>query len=100
MRQDDETALNDFSSTCSDLISSSKSLYLSNLGNKLNDPMTAAKAYWSILNRFLGKKKIPVILPLLVNGIFETVFSQNQIFLTNSLQINVPLLTTAVLFLT
>ena len=36
--------------------------------------MTGPKAYWSILNRFLGKKKIPVIPPLLVNGIFETVF--------------------------
>ena len=30
-----------------------KEKYLSSLGDKLNDPQTGAKSYWSILNKFL-----------------------------------------------
>ena len=74
MKPEDKNSLNEFSAVCDDLISTSKSSYYSNPANKLNNPMTGPKAYWSILNRFLGKKKIPTIPPLLVNDIFETNF--------------------------
>ena len=43
----------------SDAITKTKEKYISSLGNKLNDPQTGAKSYWSILNKFLQKKKIP-----------------------------------------
>ena len=49
-----------------------KTRYLSCHGNKLNDPQLGSKAYWSILNKFLHKKKIPLIPPLLVNNSFVT----------------------------
>ena len=47
MRLEDQTTLNNFSYYCSELITSSKSSYYSNLGSKLNNPMTGPKAYWS-----------------------------------------------------
>ena len=34
---------------------------------KLDNPFTAQKAYWSILNNFLGQGKTPNIPPLMVN---------------------------------
>ena len=40
--------------------------------NKLNDPRTGAKSYWSILNKLLQKIKIPLIQPILSNGTFIT----------------------------
>ena len=39
---------------------------------KLNDPQTGAKFYWSILNKFIHKKKIALIPPNLRNGTFVT----------------------------
>ena len=56
--------------TASDLITKSKNAYFLNLGDKLNDPTTSSKSYWSILKRFLNKIKIPSIPPLLVNNKF------------------------------
>ena len=38
----------------------------------MNDPQTGAKSYWSILNKFLLKKKTPLIPPILSNGTFIT----------------------------
>ena len=38
----------------------------------MNDPQTSTKSYWSILNKFLQKKKIPLIPPILSNGTFIT----------------------------
>ena len=55
-------------------ISSSKKKYFEKLANKLRDPHVGPKAYWSILNGFLGKVKIPSIPPLLVDNNFETNF--------------------------
>ena len=34
---------------------------------KLNDLLTSPKTYWSILKRFLNNRKIPALLPVLVN---------------------------------
>ena len=36
--------------------------------DKLNDPKTSAKAYWSILKTLYNGKKIPLIPPILVNN--------------------------------
>ena len=44
------------------------------MNNKLNDWNTASKIYWSILNHFLYRKKIPTISPLLINSKFVSDF--------------------------
>ena len=38
------------------------------LSKKLNDPSTAPKSYWFILNWILNNKKTPSILPIFHNG--------------------------------
>ena len=50
------------------LIIEAKQNYIAKLSSKLDCPDTASETYWSILNRFLNKKKIPHIPPLLVNN--------------------------------
>ena len=74
MRKEDEVVLNNLSEYCAKVLSDSKNSYFRNIGDKLNDPLTSPKAYWSILNRFIDRKKFPTIPPLLVNGTFETNF--------------------------
>ena len=57
---------------CSSEILIAKETYLINEGKKLNDPLLGPKKYWSILNRFLNKKKIPLIPPIFHDGHFVT----------------------------
>ena len=45
-----------------------KQNYIAKLSSKLDSPDTAAKTYWSIINRILNRKKIPNIPPLLLNN--------------------------------
>ena len=42
---------------------------------KLDNPFTAPKAYWSILNNFLGKRKTPNISLLIVNDFVVSDFT-------------------------
>ena len=51
-----------------EIMSAAKDKYIVKMSEKLNDPITAPKTYWKIINRFLSNKKIPAIPPLLVNG--------------------------------
>ena len=57
-------------------MSAAKDKYIVKMSEKLNDPITAPKTYWKIINRFLSNKKIPAIPPLLVNGEIISNFSQ------------------------
>ena len=60
---------------------SSSSLH--SLCNKLNDPHTGAKSYWSILHKLLQKIKIPLIPPISSNGTFITnVYEKIALFKT------------------
>ena len=61
----------------SNLIASAKETYYKNEGKKLLDPSLGPKQYWSILNNFLGKNKMPIIPPLFedVTEIFNTYFA-------------------------
>ena len=68
----DFETLNLVTSNCSKLIQESKEKYLTKVGNKLNDPLLAPKAYWSLLNGSLGKQKMPQIPPLFEDGTFVT----------------------------
>ena len=45
----------------------SKSPYLTNMGNKVNDPNTSKKSYWKIVNRVMTKCRSPKIPPLINN---------------------------------
>ena len=88
-KKEDETILIEVTESVSNLISTSKDSYFKKMGQKLNDPLTSPKAYWSILKRFLNKVKIPVIPPLLVNNVFETDFKSKATIFNDFLQINV-----------
>ena len=61
---------------CTALILDAKEKCVRCMINKLNDPLTSPKTYWSILNGFLNNRKIPAIPPLLVNGDIITNFSE------------------------
>ena len=45
-----------------------KEKYYHDLSLKLNDPLTSAKTYWSILKSFYNNSKIPLSPPLNVNN--------------------------------
>ena len=51
----DKDELVRITSISSDTITKAKVKYLHSLGNKLNDPQTGAKSYWSILNNISSK---------------------------------------------
>ena len=52
------------SNECSNMIVEAKERYTNKLSEKLDDPSTMPKAYWSILNTFLNNKRIPNISPI------------------------------------
>ena len=54
------------------LISDDKAKYFHNLGEKLTDSLIGTKTYWSILNKFMHKNKIPFIPPILIYNKFIT----------------------------
>ena len=47
-------------------------MYFDNLAKKLNNPLLQAKTYFSILKIFYNDKKVPLILPLLIDDWFTT----------------------------
>ena len=53
--------------------------------SRLEDPLTAPKSYCNLINHLLYKKKIPAILPLLVDGNFDSDFDKKANFLIISL---------------
>ena len=65
----------------SNLIANAKENYYQNEGKKLLNISLGPKKYWSILNIFLGNKKIPIIPPLFDNGeIVADYLSKAEIF--------------------
>ena len=68
--KEDKERLDARAAYCTEQILKAKNDYIVKMTNKLNDPKTAPKTYWSILSRFLHNKKIPAIPPLLINDKF------------------------------
>ena len=62
------------SNSLAETIRSSKEKFYCKLSTELANPFTSSKTYWSILKTFVNGKKIPIILPLLVNDNFITNF--------------------------
>ena len=52
---------------CTSLINESKDRRIAKMRAKLNNPKTVQNIYWSIINKFLSNKKIPIIPPLFVD---------------------------------
>ena len=67
---EDKTRLDAFRTERQQAVESAKLAYLTNLGNKVNDPNTSQKSYWKIINRVINKCRAPKIPPLLVNNLF------------------------------
>ena len=63
------------------LIEEAKRNYFPRAGRTLSNPGTSSKTYWTLINTILNKAKIPMIPPLLENGLFVTDFTEKaQIF--------------------
>ena len=62
-----ETLINQLNE-CTKLIIEAKQNYIAKMSSKSDSPETASKKYSAIIKRFLKKKKIPNIPPLLVNN--------------------------------
>ena len=56
----------------SKLIEDAKRNYFLKARNTLASPGTSRKRYWSLINTVLNKAKIPIMPPLLENGLFVT----------------------------
>ena len=54
-KDDDKARLVTFRGECQQAVLNAKSTYLTNLGNKVNDPNTSQKSYWKIINRVMNK---------------------------------------------
>ena len=59
-----------------ELISNRMDDYNLHLANKLIDPTTSSKTYWSILNIFCNGRKLSIMPPLLINDKLETDFKK------------------------
>ena len=60
--------LNDQASACTKLINQAKVNHVSKISTKLENPDTAPKTCWSIISRFLNKRKRSVVPPFLNDG--------------------------------
>ena len=76
-------------SECTKLIIEAKDKHLAKLSSKLNNPDTAPKTYWSIINKFLNNKKIPIIPPVFYEGELISDFGKKLNFLMITLPHNV-----------
>ena len=70
-------------SECTKLIVETKDKHLAKLSSKLGNPDGAPKTYWSIVNRFLNNKKIPIIPPVFFEGKLISDFEKKAEFYNN-----------------
>ena len=65
----------------SKMVEDAKRNYFLRVGKALANPDTCSKTYWSLINTVLNKAKVPLIPPILENGIFITEFTEKaQLF--------------------
>ena len=80
-------------SEVSELVDDAKSNYDDMLANKLSNPSTSSKTYWSILKTFFNNEKISLIPPIFIGNKIESDFKLkanqfNKYFASNSTTIN------------
>ena len=66
----DKVWLDAFRIECQQAVESVKLVYLTYLGNRINDPNTSQKSYWKIITRVMNKCRAPKIPPFFVNNLF------------------------------
>ena len=71
--------LHTISTELSEMILKRKEDYYCLLSDKLNEPHTSAKSYWSILKTLYNGKKIPLIPPNLINNKLTSNFNINKL---------------------
>ena len=69
-KAEDKVRLDAFRIECQQAVEIAKLSYLTNVGNKVNNPSTSQKSYWKIINRVMNKCRAPKIPRLLVNNLF------------------------------
>ena len=69
-KAEDKVRLDAFRFECQQAVKTAKLSYLTNLGNKVNNPGISPKSYWKIINRVMNKCRAPKMPPLLVNNLF------------------------------
>ena len=69
-KEEDKVRLEVFRKECQIAVESAKLLFLTKMGNKVNDPGTSQKSYWKIINRVMNKCRAPKIPPLFINNRF------------------------------
>ena len=67
---DDNIMVDIFREECDLAVQKSKESYLNKIGNKLIDPTTNQKSYWTLVNRVMNKCKASKIPPILINNTF------------------------------
>ena len=80
------------------LIEEAKRNYFFKAGKTLANPGTSSKTYWTLINTVLNKAKIPMIPPLLENGLFVTDFTEKAQIFNDFLYFNAQPLTQVVKF--
>ena len=81
-RPDDKLeGIQNMTSEATRLIEDAKCNYFCKAGKTLANPGTCSKTHWTLINTVLNKAKIPIIPPLLENGLCVTDFTEKaQIF--------------------
>ena len=66
------------------MIFNRKNVHYNQLAQKLNNPKTSSKTYWSILKTFHNGIRVPLIPPLFINNKLEPDFKLKANFLISS----------------
>ena len=69
-KEEDKVRLEVFRIECQKAVETAKLSYVTNIGNKVNDPGTSQKSYWKIINRVMNKCRAPKIPPIHINNRF------------------------------
>ena len=83
LRKSDHIKVLEKSTECTWKILEAKRNYIYKMTTKLENSNTAPKTHWTILNRLLYNKKIPVIPPLLAEGSFISDFCKRENLFNN-----------------
>ena len=65
---DNKDILNNQANKCTGLIIQAKEKHIAKMSAQLDNLKTAPKTYWSIISRFLNRRKMPAIPPILFDG--------------------------------
>ena len=75
--------INNLKGNYTSLVENAREKYLLSQSQKLSQPGTGTKAYWSILKNFLNKNKFPIIPPLFHLNKFITEFQEKATLFNN-----------------